>query len=410
MFKRVTPYLITVLMLSISLAPLAMAKTTPMVSSWWTVEPGNLLDVLKREFEAANPEYEIEYRTVGANQYYDQLQTMIAAGESPDVAMLGFDWIAAMAENKMLTDIDTLVRERFPVNEYFAPLQRALQWKGKYVALSRDMDSRVLYYNRTHLAESGAAYPTGPWSWEDFIALARKVKKQEGDVVERWPFMSDFNLDGIYHWFPTNSSDWFSADRTRVTMTAPETVETLQFIQDLMFSYKVAGDRPARQALKMNAQNAFRAERIGMYVGSTTTPDAAQYPDLDWGVADLPQNAQPGTRLWTNLWVMPAGVKDVEAAWRLLSFFAGREGQKIVAELKAGTPAFRSVATSMPFEPRSRECILRAFNISTPYPVIAQREVWNIVTKEFQNLWNNKQPARVIAESIQQQVAPIMNK
>lgn len=111
--------LFVVLALVMSVSVLAAAKTTVHVVSWYPTTPGGLLDELKRAFEAAYPDYEIEYTSYPSSGYYDRLMTMALADTAPDVAMLGFDWIAAMAELGVAMNIDQLVRENFPVDDMF---------------------------------------------------------------------------------------------------------------------------------------------------------------------------------------------------------------------------------------------------------------------------------------------------
>ncbi|MGI6611708.1 MAG: ABC transporter substrate-binding protein [Limnochordia bacterium] len=392
-----------VLMVPVSTA----ARTTVRVSSWYTYSPGEFLDVMKTRFEAENPKYEIEFLTVPSSQYYDQLQVLVAAGTSPDVAMLGFDWIGAMANNNVAMNIDKLVRERFPVQELFPTIQRAVQWKGQYFALPRDITAKVFYYNRKHFNEAGVAFPQDDWTWRDFLTAAKSIHRVQGEEVTRWGFAMDFVLDGQYHWYSTNSADWFNADRSRVTMTDEKTIEVMQFLQDLIYTHGVT-PTPAQRNAMTNAATAFLTDRAAMQVGGSGVPDSTKYPELDWGAANLPMNTQPGTRVWANSWIIPTGTKDLEAAWATLAFFAGPEGQKVAAEMNTGFPSLRRIAMTMSVTHNYQAYILRAFEVGAPYPAIANRNVWNVFNTEFGKFWRNEAPARPMAENLQRQVEPLM--
>lgn len=407
--KRVLVCGLVAVLLLVAAIPVAAAKTPIRVLSWYDTNPGGFLDILKQKFEADNPGYTLDYITVPSSQVYDRLQVMIAAGDPPDVSLLGFDWLAAMAESKMIVSIDRLARQGFPIQEMFPPIQQAMQWKGQYYALPQRITAKVFYYNRAHIRDSGANYPADNWTWRDMVSLAKKVQRVEGGNVTRWGFMMDFVLDGQYHWYSTNSADWFNSDRTKLTMTDPRTIEVMQFLQDLIYSYEIAAPPAVRNALK-DAGSAFMVQKTSMQVGGSGTPDPAAYPDLDWGIANLPRNTQPGGRVWANLWVIPAGVHDMNLSWKALSYFAGPEGQKIAFDTRVGLPSFRKLALSLPYDHAYRDYLLGAFSYGNPYPVIPKREVWDVFNAEFGKLWRNEAPARSVAESIQRQAEPMMLK
>lgn len=390
---------VLVLALFATLSSGALAKTKVTVVSWYTSEPGEFLDKLKQAFEAANSNYEIEYIMHASNVYYNQIQMMMISEVVPDIAMLGFDWIATMANNGMAMNIDKLVREQFPYKEMFPSIQRSLQWKGQFYALCRDITAKAFYYNKAHFNEAGIKAPADNWTWEDFISVAQKLQRGQGDTAQRWAFVTSFVRDGYYHWFPTNSSDWFNADRSQVTMTNPRTVETFQFLQDLVYKVGVA-PTPALYS-KMKAP--FETQISSMQVGGSTIPDKNKYPNLEWAAGMLPQRTQAGSRVWSNLWFIPSHCKNVNAAWKVLSFFAGPEGQRIAGN-DGRMPAIRSVALEMNLNPY----VVRAFDIGVPFPVIANREVWSIFDANLPKIWSNAQPPALVVEEIQRQVEPIM--
>ena len=84
--------------------------------------------------------------------------------------------------------------------------------------------------------------------------------------------------------------------------------------------------------------------------GRIRHPDPNVYPDLNWKLAMLRRRHRPA-RVWSNLWIIPAGTKNPEAAWKVLSFFAGPEGQRIAGAVRSGIPAIRSVVLEGDYDP-----------------------------------------------------------
>ncbi|HHW09766.1 MAG TPA: sugar ABC transporter substrate-binding protein [Firmicutes bacterium] len=400
---HLTAFLLMTLVISLVMGSAAavagQAVVEVSVVSWFPTNPGSYLDNLKKAFEEANPGYKIVYQTFDSNTYYDRLQVMLVGEVIPDVAMLGFDWIATMAENGMAMNIDQLVREEFPYQEMFPSIQRSLQWKGQFYALCRDITAKTFFYNKAHFAEAGLADPAETWTWNDFVNIGKKLQKGTGDNTERWAFYTTFVRDGYYHWFPTNGADWFNYDRTEVTMTDSRTVETFQFLHDLIYRDGLA-PTPA-QAGKLRSP--FENGIASMQVGGSVPPSATTYPNLEWEATLLPRKLQAGSRVWSNLWFIPAKTANKEAAWKVLSFFAGPEGQRIAA-MDNRVPAIYSVVRELNLHPY----IVKAFEVGIPFPVIANRDVWNVFDSLLPKLWANEQPVSNILAEIQRQTAPMM--
>jgi ABC-type glycerol-3-phosphate transport system substrate-binding protein len=144
----------------------------------------------------------------------------------------------------------------------------------------------------------------------------------------------------------------------------------------------------------------FESGLATMTVGGSGVPKT---PGLDWGATMIPQNKQVGSRVWSNLWIIPAKTKNTEAAWKVLSFFAGPEGQRVTGRV-GNVPALRPIAAEMNINPY----VMRAFEVGIPYPTIANRTVWDIFNANMPKLWSNEMPASAVAEEIQRQVEPLM--
>ncbi len=63
-------------------------------------------------------------------------------------------------------------------------------------------------------------------------------------------------------------------------------------------------------------------------------------------------DSKPATRLWVNYWAIPKGAKFSQEAFRLVTFLAGAEGQRIVGETAMGIPAVPEIAYGPAFAGR----------------------------------------------------------
>ena len=385
--------LVLVALVTSSVFTVAAGKTKVEVISWWSSEKGGMLDALKEECEKANPDIEINYIKVPGQEYYTKLLTMIASGDVPDMAMLGNDWLAPYASKGALEPLDRLIAsKKFPMKEIYPSVQACLKYKGKTYALPRDTTSNVLFYNKKLFDQAGVKYPSENWKWADFLAAAKTLTKvdQNGKTVQ-WGFYFDTYADGWYHWLLTNGTSFVNSKFNKSNMNTPQVIETLKFLSDLMIKYKVAPDVGQAHGLT-GEEGVFLGQQAAMYIGGVSRAvNFAKDPNLDWDVAPIPYNKEKTSRVWTNLWVIPKGSKQPNAVWKVMSFYAGPEGQKIAAKLNSGIPSMKSIAESPVFlsgPPAHRKYFLDAFENGKPFPSFPEcNEFLTIMIRELQPVW-----------------------
>jgi ABC-type glycerol-3-phosphate transport system substrate-binding protein len=113
--------------------------------------------------------------------------------------------------------------------------------------------------------------------------------------------------------------------------------------------------------------------------------------------------------LITNDWAILKGAKNPEAAWALLSWFSGDEGQKLIAD-EDSLPANLKVARAAAYaklDPDSRQAALKALESGRPLPYDAP--LWG----EVRPLWENELPkvwkGESAARDLMQRIVPLVN-
>ncbi|MEA4883304.1 MAG: sugar ABC transporter substrate-binding protein [Clostridia bacterium] len=380
------------------------AKTKIDVMFWWDIDNPSLVE-MKKQFNAKYPDIEVNYINVPSKEFYDKLLTMIVGGKAPDVAMLGMDKLATFASKGALTDLTKYMETQYPVTDLFDTVKPSLMYKGKYYALPRDVTTNVLYYNKKIFREHGVAYPKAGWTWDDFLAAAKKTTHFGPDgKAEHFGFNYESYADSFIHWMWQNGGDFLNADYTKSALSNKESVEALQFLVDLRLKYHVCPTIPEAQSLGRE-EDLFRTGRLAMYIGGVSrTQKFAAQADLDWDVVPNPVGKKgPASRIWTNLWIVPRGTKNLDAAWKFVSFVGGPEGQRIAAKTNMGIPALKSIASEPDFlsqAPDHRQYFLDAFKYGKVFPIFPEgQEYWDIVVKrELEPVWlGQRSPAEAAA-------------
>jgi len=160
----------------------------------------------------------------------------------------------------------------------------------------------AIWYNKRIFRENNEPYPSGDWTWEQFIAVAKRLTKR--------------NPDGRYEYFGflSNRQEWYpmirqfggrlyTEDGTRCAMDSPECVRAIQLMQDLIYKYQVMPG--PNQEAAMAAAGGWGSGVITLFGGGKGAMAHGgrwwlcllrQYKDLELGVTELPHG--PNKVFW----------------------------------------------------------------------------------------------------------------
>jgi multiple sugar transport system substrate-binding protein len=104
-----------------------------------------------------------------------------------------------------------------------------------------------IWFNKTFFDQARIPYPTGPWTWDQFVAIAQKlVRRDKTGKIIRYGMLLDWTVT-----WPQFILQWgghlYSPDGTRCTIDSPEAIAGIQFMQDMIYKYKIAPE-PADEA------------------------------------------------------------------------------------------------------------------------------------------------------------------
>ena len=322
-----------------------------------------------RDFEEANPGIRIKRINPGdSGQYFTKLQTMVAAGEPPDVFYMDFERIPIFAAAGQLAELD----ERIPVDDYFAPAVDAfrfdgeVQGRGNLYGVPKDFTTVGFYYNRTLFERAGIEPPSDDWTWDDFIRSARAVAalddRTRGAEVVTWPWIVRALL-----W--TEGVDILDQDGA-LDLSDPGIVATLERLRSWRFDEEQT--LLGAEAEGLDASSLFLTGRLGMVgpYGRWVVPSFRGIPapedgGFDWDFAPLPRGKVSANVIATVAWGMSSRSRHPEEAAKLLSWLVGPETQAAQSRLGLAIPTLRSVAASDAFldpavSPRNDQAYLDA--------------------------------------------------
>jgi multiple sugar transport system substrate-binding protein len=257
----------------------------------------------------------------GGQNYFEKLQTQIAAGTMPDLYDMWEGYIQPYAKNGALVNLDPYLEKDAKIKkaDLLPAAVDAAAWEGSiYALLIGFMPGPVsVYYNPEHLSEAGVTEPTSDWSWDDLRGMAKQLIKGSGDNPERYGLAFDLWFVPWTYWIWSNGGDIFNPDQTKSALTEAKAVEALQFWADMVNNDKSVVPTDSVKQLQ-GGINAFKTGVTSLYLGNTWDVAALkEATDLNWK-AVLSPKSNAGTRTWyehTWCWGISTQSKNPDLAW-----------------------------------------------------------------------------------------------
>ena len=381
--------------------------TTVSVLSWWDYTTNTSLKLFKAKFEGLHPNAKLEYSRIPGKMYADKVITMVASGEKmPDVMMLAMDQVPRYAMAGAIQDLTPYITDDYKANTYPIALD-ALTVNDKIYAVTRDITTMVMFCNKKAFADAGAAIPKEGWTVDDFLETSKQLTKFDSKgKPTQWGYAYALYPDTVYDWFLIFGGDYASADGKTSTMSSSGSKEAMQFLNDLMYKYKVSPTRTEMEQFGGNATAAVVSGKVAMSIGGLSSSfdfDTAN-PPVEYEMAPLPlaKNGQKVTHAFVNTWCMPKGARDPKLSWAVLDYFSSKQGQQLVMDEKMGLPASKEVDTSSFRDARpDNKYLLDSLTYAVPFKTMLNADdYYTVWEEEMENLWSNAKSVEEIAAAI----------
>ncbi|MFN9076374.1 MAG: ABC transporter substrate-binding protein, partial [bacterium] len=343
----------------------------------WSGEGGQEEDKIVedslRAFEAANPGVRVKRLNPGdAGSFYTKLQTMMAAGEPPDVFYVGYERVANFASLELLRPIDDFVaREEaaraagdagaLDLGAFYPQTVEAFRFdgarvgKGTLYGIPKDFTTVGFDYNKDLFREAGIPFPAADWTWDDFIAKARalsKLKAKDGDAITgsefvTWPVM-------VRTYLRTEGAEAIDDALEKIRIEEPNAIRALETLR--AWRHNEEGTLTSGKSKIATGASVFLGGKVGMAgpFGRWVVPSYRSIPTPDkggfeWDFAPLPRGSAEANCVLTVSWSMARDTPHPEESWKLIKWLTNAESQAANARLGLAIPTMKSVAASPAF-------------------------------------------------------------
>jgi multiple sugar transport system substrate-binding protein len=296
-------------------------------------------------FEKANPDIRIELIYTPYDTYAEKLLTLTVSGSPPDVFWTQLENLPFLASRGAVMDITERVEQDPDIDTslYFPNALGICSYEGQIYALPRDVACHFFVYNKDLFDRAGLPYPTPEWTWDDFLAIGKRMKELPStDGRTRVFALPYYPIEVIFQ----NGAQLVSEDHRTAYFSDERVWGAIKWWADAM---NVHGIIPRAQELGGLGGDLFVSQRAAMALaGPWMIGHYRKTCDFEWDIINMPCGpAGNKARLLGLPIAISPQTKHPEEAWRLLKFLCySEEAQTLQAELGIAMPARADIAES----------------------------------------------------------------
>jgi multiple sugar transport system substrate-binding protein len=377
------------------------------------------------KFMAQTPGVKVDVQFIGKGEdMANQLLVQTAAGNPPDVFTFFQEIIpiTAAVEKNLVLQLDDLIKaDNYDLSDFLPQAIELNRWEGKLYAIPRDYGNQQIYYNVDLFKKEGVPLPARDWTdttwtYERYLEAAKALTKESGGQASQFGVLLNTAWRPWASFVYCNGGKIVDSDgrgiATSFAIAEDAAVEGLQFLQDLIYKYKVAPPPSGTNAWSpdLGPVEVFGTNKVGMLVGNPTQAlNFQKFTAFEWDVAPLPvgKGGKRGTGGGGTAWSIAKATKNPEAAWAFLKFITTAQAQLDEVAAGATTPSRKSVVTSKQFQdPAKPPKNVKSFAEAQAYVVRDPvNSAWGdifakAVVPNIQFLFAGKEDARTITQKI----------
>jgi multiple sugar transport system substrate-binding protein len=369
----------------------AAASEVRVVVSYYSAQTGPIFEAMAEDFEKNNPDIDIQIEVVNWDNLEQKLTTDIAGGTAPDISIIGTRWLAGYVKEGIAEPLDQYMTPEFKA-KFIDVFMSPSVFDGETYGLPVAASARAMYYNKKMFEDAGIQAP--PKTWDELKDAAAKISALGDDVYGFGIQGKEIETDAYWYYaFWTHGGELLVDGKSGIASDAGVQAANLykSMIDGGLTEPGVTGYN------RENLQDLFKQGRLGMILTGPWLRGQLkdEAPDLDYGIAPIPEGTTKATYGVTDSIIMFASSDVKDDAWKFLEEAAFTDKWRREFTLKEGfLPVFRSIAEDPHFADDPQ---LAAFTAMLPYakfaPIIPNwEEMADATTRALQQIYLGEAP------------------
>jgi multiple sugar transport system substrate-binding protein len=281
-------------------------------------------------------------RTIPVGFRSEKLLTAIASGAPPDICSLEGHWLQQLAPQGCFEPLDDWA-ERHPyidLEDFFPHTWDAVTYKGRLYGIPTTTDTYCLMWNKTAFRQAGLDPERPPQTLEELEEFAAKLMVRDpSGGFEQIGFLPWLPWDLTMMWGGLFGGTWYDEERDRIVCgDDPHIIRMFEWMQRFSRATDAGADQPfavdpQRYQAFANLGGAYASASNPFYTGKVAMLTEGEWqvtftgkyaPNLDWGVAPIPQPAGAPPRSYSPTCVLdaiPTGARHSDEAKVFLDWF-----------------------------------------------------------------------------------------
>jgi multiple sugar transport system substrate-binding protein len=288
-------------------------------------------------FEEANPEIQVDYQ-VTTGDYMQRLVTQLSSNTAADVFYLDALFAPQLIATGAVRALDDYIEgsEAIDPGDYYQPLMEAFTSleDGMIYGMPKDYSILGLFYDPELFEQAGLDPDSPPTTWDEVLEYGQAITNGDG----QWGLSLQPELPR-YLAFALQQDAPIVDDERNVMPNMEGNLRALEFFAGMYAGEEKIAVQPADTGAQWSG-DALGRGGIGMvFEGNWAIPFLNDsYPDREYRIAPLPYEGQQDSLLFTVAYCMNANAENPDAAWKLIEYFTGQEGQQRWGELGLAIP------------------------------------------------------------------------
>jgi multiple sugar transport system substrate-binding protein len=388
-------------------APAAAPASLVLNTDWVGATPrGKVTDGALAEYKQRNPLVTVRVEPIGDNTV-EKLTALIASDSIGDVSLWVHQLVIYFARRSFFTDLRPYLKTfKFSMDDvYYVP--EICYYEDKLLAVPFQLNLFDWTYNKTLFNQMGVVPPADNWTWEQFIAAAKRLTLPSKDL---WGTEWNISTGNPNNWITpirANGGTLLNATFTKTTLNEPAAADTIGLILDVMHKEQVAPLRQQAAEKKYSFAAGNYAMSFGVAVGRGLDKQMLDAGGMEWDFFYAPTWPRTGKRaVLANMkpYCVPAARRtNVDQATQLAFFMGGEFVQGLIADVGDTAPTTKKITDSDRFLPSThrRKIVLDGHAYRLGFGSNFEQYVpWRAaVEPEFFKGWDGLQSAKATADN-----------
>lgn len=265
-------------------------------------------------FTEDNPEIAVKVERAPRGAQWSRLTQALATNETPDIARVDMEYITTLVDTQAILPLE-LLWESGDWDDYIPGAILSNTYQDRVWGIPDQVNTSVLFYNRTLLSEAGASIPSSQWIWNDLIEVSKKVN----DITpETLGYAFGSTLWEVIPYLGSYGATIFDENGVCV-MDSAKALKALGFLHQNGWTQEPLG-----------TEQLFIDQKSAMIISGLWSIPEIEYAEIDYGLTTVPNGtAGSVSNIDGTSMVIFKNTEHPREAYKFLRYLTSREVQNL---------------------------------------------------------------------------------